>query len=871
MAFLNQEDDTLAFPIPQNEAGSQIVPASRIVSSLLFVLVLVFSGSACSPSTELIDQDDVFTGYDWWDSRDFAWYSERIPFIETPDDQINEIYYYRWEVMKTHLTYGSPETGYMFTEFMDRPFWSGTYGGISCPLGHQLSEVRWLKDARIIDDFARYWIDTDGAKERNYSNWYGYGIWHIHEVWGDSTWAVSMLPYMEEQLSGWMDTNWDADHGLFYKSGHDDGMEININSRQTSDDWTVEGYRPTLNSYLYGDLMAMAQVADLAGDTDKRSRYSEQAQALKQRVVEELWDADRQFFFHQFKGDHPPGIKDKSLTYETGPFAGHPNGRELMGYVPWQFHLPDEEHAAAWQFLMDENHFRADYGPTTVSQSDTLFMLTERCCVWSGQSWPYATTQTLAALANVLQSGVDAPVTNNDYTELLQTYTRTQYKDGRPYIAESANPYTGSWFGNDMPNHSEHYSHSGYVDLVISGLLGIIPRANGLLLINPLTPEEWDWFAAEGLRLHGHDVDVVWDRDGSKYGLGAGLRVRIDNREVASRETMGRLEVVLPEAGAAMTFERPHNLAVNNGTAFPEITASFSDPAHPPFWAADGGVFFHKVPTTRWTTEGSSSAEDWIQADFGALQTVETVVLHFLDDGVGVVPPSSYRIELLQDGAWLPAEVRSRIPGSPTGRRANISLIGPVDAEGVRVTFEHAEHGKTGLAELEVWTPNGARVHPAVRSVSNKALNMVGDGYPRMTASFPAQADVGVLQDGQFGLTTYQSNRWVTRDSPNQTDWVRVDFEAPEDVREAEVYLWGNAPRSLGRVDSTMTHPVALRREYLQDGEWVAVRELSTFPDKPMAMARNIMRFDPVRTTSVRVLFDHADGAFSGATEIIVR
>jgi len=842
----------------------------RSLSILLALLTLV----GCSPSTDLIDHDAVFARHNWWDSRDFGWYEDRIPFVETPDAQINEVYYYRWEVMKTHLTYGSTDTGYLFTEFMDRPFWSGTYGGISCPLGHQLSEVRWLKDPRIIDDFARYWIDTDGAKERNYSNWYGYGIWHIHEAWGDSAWAVSMLPYMEGQVNGWMETNFDADHGLFFKSGHDDGMEININSRQLTDDWTVEGYRPTLNSYLYGDLMSMAQVAKLAGHPDRSARYADQARALKQRVLDELWDPDRQFFFHQFKGDHAPGIKDKSLTYETGPHAGHSNGRELIGYVPWQFHLPDEEHAVAWQFLMDEDHFKAPFGPTTVSQSDTLFMLTERCCVWSGQSWPYATTQTLAALANVLQSGVDAPVSKDDYFEVLKGYTRTQYKDGRPYIAESANPYTGSWFGNDMPNHSEHYSHSGYVDLVLSGLLGIIPRANGMLLVNPLIPGDWDWFAAEGMRLHGHDVDVIWDRDGSKYGLGAGLRVRVDNRDVASRETMGLLEVRLPEAGASMAsmaFTRPHNVAVNNGTVFPEITASFSDPSHPPFWAADGGVFYHKVPTTRWTTEGSPNTEDWIQVDFGGEQTIERVVLHFLDDSEGIVPPTFYKVELLQDGKWQPADVRSRIPGEPTGRMANSILMGPTGAEGVRVHFEHAPNGKTGLAEIEVWTPAGAPVLPPDRSPTNLAINTEGWDFPRMTASFPNGADVSVLQDGQFGLTTYQSNRWITRDSPSATDWIRIDFEEPTTIREAEVYLWGNSPRYLARVDSTVTDPVALTVEALIDDEWEQVSGLSAFPDKPRAMARNILRFDPVETSAVRILFTHAEGAASGATEIIVR
>ena len=257
--------------------------------------------------------------------------------------------------------------------------------------------------------------------------------------------------------------------------------------------------------------------------------------------------------------------------------------------------------------------------------------------------------------------------------------------------------------------------------------------------------------------------------------------------------------------------------------------------------------------------------------DFGGVQTIERVVLYFLDDGEGIVPPSSYAVEILQEGTWQPADVRSRIPGQPTGRRANTVLMGPTGAAGVRVHFEHAANGRTGLAEIEVWTPAGAEVEPATSAPTNLAINTSGEGYPRMTASFPEEADVSVLQDGQFGLTTYQSNRWITRDSPNATDWIRIDFEEPTTIREAEVYLWGNSPWYLARVDSTVTDPRTLSVEVLVGAEWQPVSGLSAFPDKPLAMARNLLRFDPIETHAVRILFTHADGAASGATEIIIR
>jgi hypothetical protein len=128
-----------------------------------------------------------------------------------------------------------------------------------------------------------------------------------------------------------------------------------------------------------------------------------------------------------------------------------------------------------------------------------------------------------------------------------------------------------------------------------------------------------------------------------------------------------------------------------------------------------------------------------------------------------------------------------------------------------------------------------------------------------------------VLQDGQFGLTTYQSNRWIARNSPNAQDWIQVDFDAPTTVNEAEVYLWGNAPRYRARTDSTITDPAALGVQALIQNEWQDVSGLSAFPDRPKAMARNILRFDPIETTAIRIVFTHPDGAGSGATELILR
>jgi hypothetical protein len=364
------------------------------------------------PFVPVMEPQAVLESFDWWDNQDWDWYAENIPFFDSPDEELNATYYYRWELLTKHLVYGSPETGYTFTEFIDRPFWSGTYGAISCPLGHQFYEVRWIKDRRIIEDFARYWFETPGAEPRSYSNWYGNAMWATYAVLGDQGLLRRVYPHMERQVAGWTEERWDPGHEMYRWVGAWDGMETNINSRLTDDEFGgAEGYRPTLNSYLFADLSAL--------------------------------------FFHQFAFDEKDGIRAKTLTYESGPYAGDPHGRELLGYVPWQFNLPDPGYEAAWKFLMDPEYFWAPFGPTGVEQGDPQFFVSPHCCIWSGNAWPYATTQTLVALANLLNDYDQDVITRDDYVRLLLTYAQSHRMDDRPYIAEAADPFTGSWAGHN--------------------------------------------------------------------------------------------------------------------------------------------------------------------------------------------------------------------------------------------------------------------------------------------------------------------------------------------------------------------------------------------------------------------------------------
>ena len=688
---------------------------TRVFATCFFLLV-----SLAPASAQVLDKQQLLENQSWWDNRDFEWYKEQIPFFECPDADIQTTYYYRWDLLTKHLTYGSPNSGYSFTEFIDRPFWSGAYGAIACPAGHQLYEARWLRSPRIANDYTKYWFRTPGAQPRNYSTWIADSAWAVDQVHPDKELLIDLLPDLVENFEGWERRQFVPEVGLFWQTGHDDGMEFNINSRQTQDILRgAPSYRPSFNAYMIADAKAIAQIATLAGEPDLAKEYADKAASLQARMIELMWDPKRQFFFPVLKNNEErDGYKLQALTrtYESGRYKGDPHGRELIGYVPWQFNLfkGDHQFDIAWKKLMDRDGFYADFGPSFVERNDPLFKVTNHCCWWSGQSWPYATTQTLKGLANLLQNG-GTTLTPADYVTTLNIYAKSHRKDGKPYLAEALDPDTGSFEGYDGYNHSEHYLHSGFNDLVITGLVGLVPRNDDALQIHPLVPADWDYFALDEVAYRGHLVSVLWDKTGTRYRHGVGLHVLVDGKNVHTASEIG--PIVIPSAvpgkeRAAKNEMVPTNFVVNNdGTYYPQLKTTFT--ADRTFAAKlnDGNFWYLQHPPNRWTCEGSPNATDSIEVDFGKPRTIHTVRAFLLDDrelaNSKVRVPKKIELFYWVDDTWKPIDITKENP-APEGHRPHAFHFAAADVSKVQShahscgRFQIGAHRTRGMGRCEV-------------------------------------------------------------------------------------------------------------------------------------------------------------------------
>ncbi|MCJ7843380.1 hypothetical protein MUB24_21380 [Lederbergia sp. NSJ-179] len=192
-----------------------------------------------------------------------------------------------------------------------------------------------------------------------------------------------------------------------------------------------------------------------------------------------------------------------------------------------------------------------------------MFRRDDHECLWNGPSWPFATSQTLTAMANLLNHYQQITVTKDHYFELINIYAKSHYRKKEDetvvsWLDENIQPYTGEWLSRKIlqewgwrPNkggieRGKDYNHSTFNDLIITGLVGLRPQKDNTLKVNPLVPEdEWDYFCLDNIKYRGKKITIIYDQDGTRYGKGMGLKLYADGKERGSSKDLQPIHVEL--------------------------------------------------------------------------------------------------------------------------------------------------------------------------------------------------------------------------------------------------------------------------------------------------------------------------------------
>ncbi|MBE7056684.1 MAG: hypothetical protein E7388_04500 [Ruminococcaceae bacterium] len=447
--------------------------------------------------------DNVSSGYKL-EVQNF--FRENVPVFRCSDKQLELIYYFRWWTFYKHLK--STPYGTFITEFLPDVCWAGPYNSINLPAGIHIMESRWLRNPKFAEDNLRFWYSGE-PHLRAYTTWLEYAALQFVKLTGKDDVVKELLPDMIVNYACWEDSVGQfaglRENGLFEAIDDREGTELSISGN---------GYRVQINSAMYGNCMALAELCPEGADKDM---YLAKAMKLRGNILTKLWNEDEEFF---------------QLLRTDGKMAGV---RELQGYTPWYFmeEIP-EEFEKAWKYITDEKHFKAKYGYTYAEQSHEKFQISYEGhpCKWDGPSWPMANSCTLTAMANLLHSHKDKGteskyISEKDFCEGLKNYAHCQMIeiDGqlRPWIDEVQNPFTGDWISRTMlrdmgaPDweRGKDYNHSSYCDLIISGLVGLRVDENGYK-VEPLCKDSLDWFTLDGVIVKGRSLSISWTNEMEK-------------------------------------------------------------------------------------------------------------------------------------------------------------------------------------------------------------------------------------------------------------------------------------------------------------------------------------------------------------------
>mgnify|MGYP003575253451 FL=1 len=200
----------------------------------------------------------------------YDWMLTNIPLLDCPDKEIEQTYYFRWWSYRKHIK-SSPE-GILVTEFIEPVKHAGKYNSISCALGHHLYEGRWLKNNAFLKEYIDFWLyhaDKGQSIRRfhQFSSWLPDALLAYYKVSPDDYYLKGRLLDLDKDFEKWEEER-KSKNGLFWQYDVQDGMEESVSGGRK-----VHNMRPSINSYMYGNAVAIASIAKLASNKELETKY----------------------------------------------------------------------------------------------------------------------------------------------------------------------------------------------------------------------------------------------------------------------------------------------------------------------------------------------------------------------------------------------------------------------------------------------------------------------------------------------------------------------------------------------------------------------------------------------------------------------
>ena len=542
-----------------------------------------YTGNLVDPAASY---KDSVTAYNQW------WY-ENIPYVETPEHNIDKTVFYRWWLSRFNmLDANMPGNTFQYPTSIEGVL--GYNNQIVLTSGMFINDTKWFRNAEYSYGT---WVSAGETAKKSKAGYYYY-----HDNPGDpANWNHSYTQYITK--AGWDSYMVHGGPSSLAKALGDYGsedVEGLLNSKTESDNndnqndngnnlidwswWSMTGNDADAVSFsepgrsgqrmdradgsanLWTNANAAAQAYKAAGDTANAKKMQKVADDIKQDVLDNLWDSNQKLVLHKW-------LKDNA-------FAKY---KELNNYYPYSEGLMpvNGKYDDALRLFADADEFPI-FPFFTANQADKKAL-----------NYPGSNNFSIINATPLLQiysAGIrdynaskNGYITNEMYKKLLYWVAFSHYQGGDNRYPDQNefwnmdNNATGSNLEEKNADASKnggkityrswiHHTQLGTTNwTVIEDVAGVVPREDNKIELNPISVPGWGHFVVNNLSYHGKDMSVVWNNDGT-YNAPKGYTLYIDGKAVCTSDKLAHI-VYDPSTGKAAVKDDSDATVTNYGTA----------------------------------------------------------------------------------------------------------------------------------------------------------------------------------------------------------------------------------------------------------------------------------------------------------------
>ena len=427
------------------------------------------------------------------------WFEDNVPALETDNEDVKKIYYYRWYLIYRNIH--TPSQVIENHKIKNRCIYESPLGSwFGCPIGlpvpFHAQETKWMKTSDTLYEDLQNWCDGIGTYQV-YVQFTPYAIWEVHRQHPNKEFlqsnfeaiaafaekklengalpvtSGSWLTGAEYQPSFYQHTTpaWDWKND---REGMREGYEENKLYRLDEIAYSM------LNSY------AVSKIAQELGKKTEQERFYAIFERLREHILKNHYDSEKRSFFDI---DVKTGKRcDKALSYDC--------------FAPFMYKLIEggEYADGLFEAMSNENELKTKYGIGSVEKSCPMYWF-DNCiagptnssvkqphpygCCWNGPVWPYANSIVLEAAAELMGDDENRKAA---WLKLFNTYTELHFL----YGDRSVPVITEHYRGNDGVTFSPYYEyfHSLWLDLFYRHYLGIKIEGD-TVACRPVTSEDF--------------------------------------------------------------------------------------------------------------------------------------------------------------------------------------------------------------------------------------------------------------------------------------------------------------------------------------------------------------------------------------------